>query len=93
MEVTASRTEKSENTSTAEIKSCSLTGLEVTVESGETLSELEEEEEEEEEEDEVEDEVEEAEEDEVIVEEEETKCSGRVLERRRQHLSSSSVPV
>ena len=89
MEVTASRTEKSENTSTAEIKSCSLTGLEVTVESGETLSELEEEEEE----DEVEDEVEEAEEDEVIVEEEETKCSGRVLERRRQHLSSSSVPV
>ena len=91
MEVTASRTEKSENTSTAEIKSCSLTGLEVTVESGETLSELEEEEEEEE--DEVEDEVEEAEEDEVIVEEEETKCSGRVLERRRQHLSSSSVPV
>ena len=87
MEVTASRTEKSENTSTAEIKSCSLTGLEVTVESGETLSELEEEE------DEVEDEVEEAEEDEVIVEEEETKCSGRVLERRRQHLSSSSVPV
>ena len=92
MEVTASRTEKSENTSTAEIKSCSLTGLEVTVESGETLSELDEEEEEEEE-DEVEDEVEEAEEDEVIVEEEETKCSGRVLERRRQHLSSSSVPV
>ena len=40
MEVTASRTEKSENTSTAEIKSCSLTGLEVTVESGETLSEM-----------------------------------------------------